>query len=76
MGGGAGVNCSCPYCTAPFDHEVFVPDDIEELEEKNQQLRLALIRISHFDFAASFVDSAKALEQIAQIQQITREALE
>ena len=68
--------CSCRYCTAPFDHEVSGPDEIEEIEEENQQLRLALIRISHFDFAASFADSAKALEQIAQIQQITREALE
>lgn len=40
------MNCRCPYCTAPFDHDIWGPEDeVEKLKEDNQHLRDALERI-------------------------------
>lgn len=65
------MNCRCPYCTAPFDHEVWGPDDeIEKLQEENQHLRAALERIRDCEFIITLPDRMDAVRQIA------REALE
>lgn len=65
------MNCSCPYCTAPFDHEVWSPEDeMEKLEEKNEYLRAALERIRDCDWVITLPDRMDAVRAIA------REALE
>lgn len=65
------MNCRCPYCTAPFDHDVWGPDDeIEKLQKENQYLRAALERIGNCDFVITLPDRMDAVRAIA------REALE
>lgn len=37
------MNCSCPYCTAPFDHDVWGPDDeIEKLQNRITELEACI----------------------------------
>ena len=65
------MNCSCPHCTAPFDHEVWGPDDeIEKLQAQNDSLRAALEQIRDCDWMITLPDRMDAVRQIA------REALE
>lgn len=65
------MNCRCPYCTAPFDHDVWGPDDeIEKLQEENQHLRAALERIRDTQWPGPTPNRADSMQEIA------REALE
>lgn len=67
------MNCSCPYCTAPFDHDVWGPDDeIEKLQEENHNLRQALQWIRDCNWQGQHAELLTHWE----MRHIAREALE